>query len=610
MKKIISLIFLGAVLGLVPAASSMALSDWNEPSDVRTRSIEKRKKHRQIKKDQDKQKKALRKEELRQEKEERKRRKKIKEQERKQAREQELQEKQRRQEFKKQERREKEQKQKTRMHALVVNEQKIEHDQIKRLAKERTTRMRATQEWQKLHDVKVREDYQNGRYADLYKSPAWPTQCTFSDDKAVIDLSLTYNHATDAYNNDGKRTDVSRLEFGYDPIRLEDISLAYKLAKENKVSVPNANLSDGYITYYKKNDISFAFSLLHVDDKTFTVTPNGEVDHYHANLGLARYIWNNNVLVGVNAPLVHVKNDLKLNIASSGSYTKGSNLHESIAQESSYLLNSLLEAKGFKEIGGSETGIGDVSVFVNIHTGARTFERVMAGFKATFDTGKNADPNKLWGPALGSGHTQFSAYTSMLVDYNRAFNPHCFIEATYGMPSHKNLRVPVRVKKEANLVMVVGEKTFNYTNATDSVTEQALSLGGVVKHVAGQTFNEFDTKIKGFADQVHSVKIVPGMNFKVRVGNMVEKFIFRRGFLDVYYDLNVKFKDAGRGLNVQDYDLSHFGDGTNSYAHKVGAEFSYQFDASSRFKAGAGYTFEGHNAPKNFELSTSLGYSF
>lgn len=595
MKKIISLIFLGAALGLVPAASSMALSDWNEPSDVRTRSIEKRKKNRHIKKDQDKQKKALRKEELRQEKEERKRRKKIKDQERKQAREQELQEKQRRQAFKKQERREKEQKHKERMHSLVVNEQKIEHDQIKRLAKERTTRMRATQEWQKLHDVNVREDYQNGRYADLYKSPAWPTQCTFSDDKAVIDLSLTYNHATDAYNNDGKRTDVSRLEFGYDPIRLEDISLAYKLAKENKVDL----LIGG-------GDV---LSFLGIN-KDYIMDINGKVDSYNTSLTLARYIWNNNVLVGVDAPLLYKKHDLKVRIQDRNSYQVGSNDSLYLDFANAAYVNALLESKGFKEIGGSETGIGDVSVFVNIHTGARTFERVMAGVKATFDTGKNADPNKLWGPALGAGHTQFSAYTSMLVDYNRAFNPHCFIEATYGMPSHKNLRVPVRVKKESDTAMIVGEKKFNYINATASVTEQALSLGGVVTHIKDARFNEFDTKIKGFADQVHSVKIVPGMNFKVRVGNMVEKFIFRRGFLDVYYDLNVKFKDAGRGLNVQDYDLSLVGAGTNSYAHKVGAEFSYQFDASSRFKAGAGYTFEGHNAPKNFELSTSLGYSF
>jgi len=595
MKKIISLIFLGAALGLVPVASSMALSDWNEPSDVRTRSIEKRKKNRHIKKDQDKQKKALRKEELRQEKEERKRRKKIKDQERKQAREQELQEKQRRQAFKKQERREKEQKHKERMHSLVVNEQKIEHDQIKRLAKERTTRMRATQEWQKLHDVNVREDYQNGRYADLYKSPAWPTQCTFSDDKAVIDLSLTYNHATDAYNNDGKRTDVSRLEFGYDPIRLEDISLAYKLAKEGKVDLLAASTVLDVITG--------------LDRKNLLMAVNGKVDSYNTSLTLARYIWNNNVLVGVDAPLLYKKHDLKVRIQDNDSYQVGGTDHGEILVYGTAVVNALLESKGFKEIGGSETGIGDVSVFVNIHTGARTFERVMAGFKATFDTGKNADPNKLWGPALGSGHTQFSAYTSMLVDYNRAFNPHCFIEATYGMPSHKNLRVPVRVKKEADKVMVVGEKTFATTDST-VLTENIISLGGIVKDKNGQTFNEFDTKIKGFADQVHSVKIVPGMNVKVRVGNMVEKFIFRRGFLDVYYDLNVKFKDAGRGLNVQDYDLSHFGDRTNSFAHKVGAEFSYQFDASSRFKAGAGYTFEGHNAPKNFELSTLLGYSF
>jgi hypothetical protein len=133
-----------------------------------------------------------------------------------------------------------------------------------------------------------------------------------------------------------------------------------------------------------------------------------------------------------------------------------------------------------------------------------------------------------------------------------------------------------------------------------------MAMGDRVALAAGalanaSLFNTFDSSVYGFADKVLSVKMIRGLAFNAVIGNMIERFLVRRGFLDLYYSVNAKFADAARGLNEQDYNLDVLGT-SNSMAHKIGADFTYVFDAETALRLKALYTFAGINTPKTLEL--------
>jgi hypothetical protein len=356
------------------------------------------------------------------------------------------------------------------------------------------------------------------------------------------------------------------------------------------------------------------------------ITLNGKVEEYGTSIDFARYVMGKNVALGVQVPVLYRKNTLTADIATSvdaktllrhlaelqqvagGPFTF---MAERYGAEPSLLLRDMFQAKGAHELGGSATGLGDIVLFASAQTGARTFEKVLAGLKVTLPTGKKATTAKLWAPELGTGHTQFSAYTSLLMDYNRLLNPHVYVEGTYSMAAHEDKRVPAHVVKSANTALAVAGQAFTIAAANPiNNTQDVIAFGDRVKPVNDQNFDLFDTSIKGMGDKAISVRMIRGLQFKARVGNVIEKFIFRRGFLDLYYDLHVKFKDSAHGHNIQDYNMDIVSDRTDLMAHRIGTEFTYQFDPYARWRVGAVYTFAGINAPKTFELSSALGYSF
>ena len=132
------------------------------------------------------------------------------------------------------------------------------------------------------------------------------------------------------------------------------------------------------------------------------------------------------------------------------------------------------------------------------------------------------------------------------------------------------------------------------------------------------TFKDKDATIRGFADKIMTVKFNKGPEFHVRVGNVFDKFLCRRGFLDVYYDLRFKVKDDYRMsgddecciINKCAYDVDSLEKDTKSIEHRLGMEYSHQFDPRTRLKASMTYSVAGMNAPKAFDVGLLLGHSF
>lgn len=484
---------------------------------------------------------------------------------------------------------------------LTIKDQKRGKEQAERLTFARQHRVEKMNTWKELHALETSRDIDGGRYADLYKAPAWPVACGFFESKDLLNVSVNYKYATDGYADDRSSTDITGIAFGYQPITLQDISLASKLVNNGTLTyVGNAKLqaankgsgptyaaaiatsgdiaaTAAALADYASSDAATAAANTYF--KSLAETPinfNGKTEEYGASIDFARYVMGKNVQLGVQVPVLYRQNKLECDFE---------------------YIKDFLAAKGISELGGNASGLGDIVLFANVQTGARTFEKLLGGLKVSLATGDKASTSKLWAPELGIGHTQFSVYTGMLMDYSRLLNPHVYLEGIYSMVGHEDKRLPVLVN-------------ITETNST-ILTAEKMAMGDRLKIAnAGINLSVFDTTIKGFGDKVTRVRMIRGLEFKARFGNVIEKFIARRGFLDIYYDMNVKFKDSARGLNTQDYNLDILSDRTNMMAHKIGTEFTYQFDADARLRAGVIYTFAGINASKTFEINSAFGYSF
>lgn len=136
-----------------------------------------------------------------------------------------------------------------------------------------------------------------------------------------------------------------------------------------------------------------------------------------------------------------------------------------------------------------------------------------------------------------------------------------------------------------------------------------MAFGNRVK-TNDKLFSDWDSTVRGLSDNVARVHWTRGFDLKLRIGNMFEKFIARKGFLDLFYDLRFKFKDSFTGPSAQEWNIDILKENTQQLEHKVGVEYGYQFDYQTRLKTGMNYIFSGRNVPKTFQISTSLNCSF
>ena len=92
---------------------------------------------------------------------------------------------------------------------------------------------------------------------------------------------------------------------------------------------------------------------------------------------------------------------------------------------------------------------------------------------------------------------------------------------------------------------------------------------------------------------------------------MFEKFLLKNAFLDLFYDIRVKGKDyLGFWLEANQYYGSILTDNSNEVEHRIGLDFSYQFDENFRLIAGGIYSFAGRNVLKTAELNFALNIEF
>lgn len=418
-----------------------------------------------------------------------------------------------------------------------------------------------------------------GGYADRFKSPAWGVESLFYNKKWQMTVAADYSYAADSYGSSGSgsKSNVTRLAFGEQPIRVQDILLANRLLAEGNPAV----------------SVIFG-SPLETPNVNNPLTLIGKAESYGVNLALSRYVFSNNVSVGLDVPVVYKHNRLHIDTDQS--------THD---LESFYivpaLIKEILRAKGINEVGGSAAGLGDVSMFISSQINSSKFDKLVAGVRWQMPTGKKQSMSKLWSPDLGNGgFTELSMFGNAAVSYKKCVNPHVSLSAGCSLPAHVDRRVP---------------KKFTVTNPTNgtpivSTLNQELAFGDQLQMVADQSFSGFDSLIPNFGDTVSRVKITRGAEVKMRLGNIIERFVSSRGFMDVFYDFRAKMKDMVSDLAADQYDVGSVRSHSNQLEHRLGFDYSYQYDSQARLRLGTRYTFAGMNVPKTFDIAGSFNYAF
>ena len=474
------------------------------------------------------------------------------------------------------------------------------------------------EQYRALRQVELERAMAAGKYAYLEKSPAWANESLFFDKKMQLTVNADYHYATDCYGSSGSgsNSDVTRLAFGEQPIRLQDILLASRLIAAGNPAVVQSDIFDTQIGTSAANAGALGPKYL-ARTAADTLTLLGQVESYGVNLSLTRYVISNNISIGLDMPVLYKHNRLNIDYDFALPVDLRSVLHASspVAGAASgaglpflrrygnnpqRYLKDILKAKGITEVGGSAAGLGDIALFMTGHINSSKFDKLEAGLRFQLPTGKKQAMNKLWAPDLGNGgFSEISVFGNALVSYKKYLNPHVSLSAGCSLPAHVDRRVP----KYFDVTGLANQPVKDYN--TELAFNDRISFSA-----AGTNFKGFDSLIPNFGDTVSRVKVTRGAEIKMRLGNMVERFASRRGFLDVFYDFRAKMKDMASGLSSNLYDIESVRKHTNQLEHRLGFDYSHQFDLETRLRLGARYTVAGMNVQKAFDVVGSVNYAF
>ncbi len=476
------------------------------------------------------------------------------------------------------------------------------------------TRIELMRKWKSYRKKEVAKGYVNGEYADLFKLPYWPVEALFIDNNTVVRVNTNFLYQTSSYNSSGSKTDLSKFIFGEEDIKLTDILVAYRFLKKEILENRNYDGIEGQLWIISNN-------MLNADN--LKIPFMAESYQYVGSIDFGRNLFDNTMQIGVHVPFGYCRHNLKFPVLeefkkySLTSLTPRINYPDTLTVEANHyyidMIKQILIAKGINyNERTSVTGVGDIAVFANFDVNSRYWDKANVGLRFTFPTSKEPDPNKLWAPQLGLEYTRVGAHAAFLWGKSSWVNPHLFAQFNYAMSAHVHRRVPRRITKEA--FEYDGISKIYYGKAFHIETESML-FGDLVEgdnnySIVKDNLSEWDTLVKGLADRDKIVTLQPGPEFFIRIGNMFEKFLLRRGFLDVYYDFSIKFDDSYTGLPESDWNLRLLEIDTNRVAHNIGLNYSYQFDRMVRINCGLRYTFAGRNTPQDMECNVNFHVDF
>lgn len=434
---------------------------------------------------------------------------------------------------------------------------------------------------------------ENGGFL-VYKVPALPFHVTPYEQRDLLQLAGTFENANEAYSSHGTAHNLSKLLFGEQPIKIQDILLVSKLLQRGVID-RDGDPNNTYLKHLALQEIYFKATL----------------QRYEVFLGYTRHFWKGEVSFGLQVPVVMLHNTLKLGYNLSD-VTKtvlnrtvpaagGGHDQFPLEYQNSFdnFIADVLDKKGIDFNSNSTTiGFGDVLAFINCEFKSPRFDRGMIGASLCVPTAKQRDTGKLWDPEKGNGGlVQTSAFGSLLWSVHRFFNPYIYAQGTYSFPVSLQRRVP---------------KYFKEKLADNAPVGGYLILGNnLLVNGANLIFNDLDSTIRGFADGTTKVTINRGIEVGLKVGDIIERVLFERGFLDLHAQFRFKGKDfIGGRRNDDEYNTSILTQNTNEVGLTLGAQFNYQHDENFRSWLGGRFVVTGKNVPRTLGIDAGLNIEF
>ncbi len=438
---------------------------------------------------------------------------------------------------------------------------------------------------------------------DIYLLPHWPHYSLFFEDNDLIRVGLGFDTASNAYGGRGPSHDLSKLIFGEQPILVKDILLVSKLAKEGKLAVAGG-IANHPLSILADQEVIF----------------NADRDQYLASVDYARHFRKGDLTIGFHIPIKMRQQRLKLtnditsanrtavqaaaSVAIYDFYKKFSNLEEFVTE--------VLSRKGVA-LNKKETvlGMSDVVTYASLDIPSNYFDRFVVGASLLLPTARERDTGKLWSSDLGNGgFTELAAFASFLWQRSRWLNFYFHVKGTYGFAANVLRRVP-----RVNTYTGGAAPKFNGLDvlAGGIPVNSRMLFGETFNFIAapGDNFTTPDSTVRNFADGTQKVKINPGAECLIRVGNTFDAIFSDKGFVDVYYDLFFKGKDYISRRRVDDvYQPSILTHNTASVRHTAGLTYAYQFDEQYRTRLGINYAFAGVNTPSALAAEVSLNFEF
>lgn len=474
---------------------------------------------------------------------------------------------------------------------LAAIQQEREKDQARAQRRHIKTEKQALELEEKRNREKMLDQaYKSGRYAFLYKVPTWSLQALVHNKPDLIDIRAQYQEAVQMYGSTGKKQNIVGIPFGQEQMTVKDIFVASMLmATQGSLTLKtNSDSNPNPIDFLKDQVVVF----------------DGWSSDLRLKCGYSRNLHDGDFSFGFNLPIVRRQNNLRFAVRLDDDAKDNVNLAKTQQLKNyggtaeGYLLD-VLSKKGIV-FNGNETvsGLGDIIVFGTFQIQSTRAERILLSANFIFPTAQNRDTSKLWAPELGNGGFYGTAASvALLGAKNAIFNPHMFIQGTYFFPTSVMRRVPHYITKIATGVVPI--------NSFIRQEEFTTSL------LTAASFSQLDSGFREFADKSMKITIQKGFEFTAEVGNSIERFLFRQGFLDLFYHLKVKGVDSlGSAVPEDLYDPSVLFKNSSEFSHSVGFEHSYQFDRNVRSKFGARYTFAGRNSPELFEVTAALSAEF
>ncbi len=425
----------------------------------------------------------------------------------------------------------------------------------------------------------------------LYKLPHWPFYTQFYEQRDIFSVDVVANGASRASLSHGDSQDLAALALGQKCVVAQDVFLVSKLAQKNVITGENI-AGDADLALFK----AIANQPMIFDASTWELA---------ALLNFGKHFKRGRLSFNVQLPLLMKQNKLELTNEYSDAVQEQVQAHtDSTFSTMSLheLFNTMLQDEDYSFSSRStQSGLGDLVTSLYYEIPSKAFERSIVGLKLVLPTSPAPATNHVWSAQIGNGgFTQLGVFASLLHHKNRWVNLHLHGSLTGSFAAHQTLRVPTIFTNDGAPI----------GSGTNSLQEDIV-FGSNFVPTNGGVYSESETIIRGLGLKPRRLHVTPGIEGFVQIGNMIERCFVQRGFLDVFYGVRVKAKDRIQAKCPNDlFDPTPLINKSDFVEHKIGGDWSYQFNNQTRLVFGSSYVFAGCNVPQVIEGHLNFNLEF